>query len=324
MRVCHSIRLLLLTLLTIGFVSACFGDRHQPTAGNRDVTADNCRPIVHVMGETCVPERPQRVVVLHDYLALDAVIALGIQPVGAVGNYTGPFPFPPWLRDKTQAIEMVGTAREPNLEKILGLDPDLIVTLEGEGHERIYKQLSQIAPTVIVPSQRAIFPEVRFLGEVLGRPERAQALLDRYQQRLQEFQVAMGDRLDTLEVSLVRFLPEGVRIEGDSYNVGKIMKDAGLRRPPTQRIDRPIIISLEQIERIDGDVMFANTIADPQLEERANRVLERYQQHPLWSKLKAVQSDRVYEVDPYLWSGNGILWVYEIIDDLFDYLVEDD
>jgi len=275
------------------------------------------------MGKTCVPEEPQRVVVLHDYLGLDAVIALGIQPVGAVGNYAGPSAFPPWLQDKTEKIKLVGTAREPNLEEILMLDPDLIVTLEGEGHDRIYKQLSQIAPTVIVPSERAIFPEVHFLGEVLGRTEQAQALLDKYQQRLQEFQAAMGDRLTTLEVSLVRFLPEGVRIEGDSYNVGKIMKDAGLRRPPTQHIDKPMMISLEQIEKIDGDVMFVNTIAAPQLEGKANQTLEQYRQHPLWLKLKAVQNDRVYEVDPYLWSGNGILWTYEIIDDLFEYLVED-
>lgn len=102
-----------------------------------------------------------------------------------------------------------------------------------------------------------------------------------------------------------------------------LLKDAGLSRPPAQQIEEPITISLEQIEKIDGDVMFANTIANPQLEDQADRVLQRYKQHPLWPKLQAVQSDRLYEVDPYLWSGNGILWTYEIIDDLFKYLVEE-
>jgi len=315
--------MLCLTLLSVYLVSACTGSSPKRITTNSQEVVGECRRIEHVMGETCVPNNPQRVIVLHDYLGLDAVIALGIQPIGAVGNYTGPSPFPPWLKDYTREMELVGTARQPNLEKILMLNPDLIVTLEGEGHDRIYKQLSQIAPTVIVPSERAIFPEVRFLGKVFGRTERAQALLDEYQQRLQAFRAAMGDRLTTLEVSLVRFLPEGVRIEGDSYNVGKIMKDAGLRRPSAQRIDQPMMISLEQIEKIDGDVMFVNTIAAPQLEGKANQLLEEFRQHPLWSKLKAVQNDRFYEVDPYLWSGNGILWAYEIIDDLFDYLIED-
>lgn len=309
-------RFLLLALLSLGLTVAC------NSTPNPEAISSQCRIIQHVMGETCVPESPQRVVVLHDYLALDAVIALGIRPIGAVGNYTGQFTFPPWLTDETQELELVGTAREPNLDKILMLDPDLIITLEGEGHDLIYNQLSQIAPTVIVPSERAIFPEVRFLGEVLGRTDRVQALFDKYQQRLQEFREAMGDRLDEIEVSLVRFLPDGVRIEGNSYNVGKILKDVGLRRPPAQQIDRPIMVSLEQIELIDGDVIFANTLANPQLENKANQTLDRYQQHPLWSKLEAVQNNRVYEVDPYLWSGNGILWTYEIIDDLFMYLVE--
>lgn len=313
------LRLFVFALIAVAFVSACMDNRWDTAPTDGDT---NCRAIEHVMGESCVPNQPQRVVVLHDYLALDAVVALGIQPVGAVGIYQGSSPFPPWLNDKLDGVEVVGTAQQPSLEKILQLDPDLIITLEGEGHDRLYDRLSQIAPTVVVPSERQIFPEVRFLGEVFDRADRAQALLDRYEQRLQELREAMGDRIDTLEVSLIRFLPEGVRIEGNSYNVGKILKDAGFRRPPAQQIQRPITVSLESIEKIDGDVIFANTLSSPKLQNEANRTLKRYQQHPLWSKLKAVRNDRVYYVDPELWSGNGILWTYEIIDDLFDYLVE--
>ncbi|NEO27672.1 MAG: iron-siderophore ABC transporter substrate-binding protein [Kamptonema sp. SIO4C4] len=303
-------------LLSLCLVTACQGNFSADTP-------QNCRAIAHVKGETCVPQTPKRVVVLHDYLGLDAVLALGVQPVGAVGTVGSSSPFPPWLAEKTQGVELVGTPQQPNLEKIVTLQPDLIITLENEGHQEIYRELSQIAPTVIIPSQRELFPELTFLGKVLGQPEKAQALQDRYQQRLQEFRDAMGEeRLQELEVSLVRFLPDGVRIEGTSYNVGKILQDAGLKRPPEQQIERPLQVSLEQIEMIDGDVMFANTIANPQLQSAANQTLQRYKQHPLWSKLKAVQRDRVYEVDPYLWSGNGILWSYEIIEELFQYLVE--
>lgn len=318
-RIIRWIRLFVFALIAVAFVSACMENRWDTAPTDGDT---NCRAIEHVMGEACVPNQPQRVVVLHDYLALDAVVALGIQPVGAVGIYQGSSPFPPWLNDKMGGVEVVGTAQQPSLEKILQLDPDLIITLEGEGHDRLDDRLSQIAPTVVVPSERQIFPEVRFLGEVFDRADRAQALIDKYERRLQELRQAMGDRIDELEVSLIRFLPEGVRIEGNSYNVGKILKDAGFRRPPAQQIQRPIMVSLESIEKIDGDVIFANTLSSPKLQDNANQTLKRYQQHPLWSKLKAVRNDRVYYVDPELWSGNGILWTYEIIDDLFKYLVE--
>lgn len=316
-RISRFIQPFFLALLALSLVVACQGNR-----SNSPRTQEDCHPVQHVKGETCIPNSPQRVVVLHDYLVLDAVIALGITPIGAVGNYQGEHPFPPWLKEQTQTVEFVGTAREPNLETILGLQPDLIISLEGEGHAQIYEQLSQIAPTLIIPSERQIFPELRFLGKALRRENKAQALIEKYEQRLEELRTAMGERLEGTEVSLVRFLPGGVRIEGNSYNVGKILKDAGFPRPPAQQISRPIMVSLEQIEKIDGDVMFANTLANPDLEADANQTLKRYKEHPLWSKLEAVQNNQVYEVDPYLWSGNGVLWTFEIIDDLFRYLVE--
>lgn len=282
--------------------------------------AADCRPVEHVLGETCVPRSPERVVVLHDYLGLDAVIALGITPVGATGN-PPPQSFPPWLSEHTDGITWIGSPRAPNLEKILQLQPDLILTLEDEGHEAIYGQLSQIAPTVIVPSQRQIFPELRFIAEVLGRQAEAEALIEHYHQRLAELRHALGERADHLEISLVRFLPNGARLEGDSYNVGQILKDVGLKRPPAQRSDRPQMISLEQIELIDGDVLLANTLSNPELESEANATLQRFQRSPLWSTLEAVQTDQVYVVDPQIWSGNGVLWTDAIIDDLFQYLV---
>ena len=307
---------LLLSLLTLSLIVACQGDVSDVPP------KQDCHQVQHVMGETCIPNAPQGVVVLHDYLVLDAVIALGITPIGAVGNHQGEHPFPPWLKEETETVARVGTAREPNLETVLKLQPDLIISLEGEGHAQIYEQLSQIAPTLIIPSERAIFPELKFLGKALKREEKAQTLIAKYEQRLEELRTAMGRRLTTTEVSLVRFLPSGVRIEGNSYNVGKILKDAGFPRPPAQQISRPIMVSLEQIEKIDGDVMFANTIANPNLEADANETLKRYKNHPLWKQLRAVQNDQVYEVDPYLWSGNGVLWSFEIIDDLFRYLLE--
>src|SRR5687768_2031480 len=44
------------------------------------------RPVEHAMGHSCVPEAPQRVVVL-DTGELDSALAVGVKPVGAVSAF---------------------------------------------------------------------------------------------------------------------------------------------------------------------------------------------------------------------------------------------
>ncbi|MEO0836217.1 MAG: hypothetical protein AAFY16_09560 [Cyanobacteria bacterium J06642_3] len=42
---------------------------------------------------------------------------------------------------------------------------------------------------------------------------------------------------------------------------------------------------------------------------------------PLWSKLEAVQQEKVYEVGDY-WIGNGVIAANAVLDDLHKYLVK--
>ncbi|MEM7795764.1 MAG: ABC transporter substrate-binding protein [Cyanobacteria bacterium P01_C01_bin.118] len=101
------------------------------------------RTIAHAKGKSKIPISLQRVVVL-DTAPLDGALALGIKPVGTMvyGD------LPKYLGDKVNNIEIVGDNNEPNLETVLKLKPDLILgTKISVG--KIYRQLSQIAPTVL-------------------------------------------------------------------------------------------------------------------------------------------------------------------------------
>lgn len=81
-----------------------------------------CRVVAHAMGQSCVPLRPERVVVLGTG-ELDAALALGLTPVGAVTPYEiGRFP--EYLRGYIKGIVRVGTWSQPDLERIVALKPD--------------------------------------------------------------------------------------------------------------------------------------------------------------------------------------------------------
>src|SRR3712207_1306547 len=130
------------------------------------------RTVTHAMGTTDVPANPQRVVVL-DTGELDSALALGVTPVGAVTAFADG-EFPAYLSDHVASIQKVGTIAEPNLEAIVALNPDLIISSKLR-HEDIYPQLSQIAPTVFAERVGVVWKDnFKLHAEALGKTAEAQ------------------------------------------------------------------------------------------------------------------------------------------------------
>lgn len=278
------------------------------------------RTVDHALGTVEVPADPQRVVVLD---AMDNVLALGIRPVGAanwMGTATGEqAAFPSYLDQETLAeIEWLGSNQQPSLERIVSLQPDLILG-RTTWHEAIYDELSSIAPTFLVDasSEMTWKEQLAAYALALNRVEAGESLLAAYHQRAAAIQTA----LETLEssplVSVVRFDPERIVIYGPEIFAGSVLADAGVARPPHQaEIARSEQISLEEIPRIDGDVLFP-IAANPQ-----ESLLHTLQENPLWSRLQAVADDRVYPVSFDVWIGGWtITGAHLILDDLERYLL---
>lgn len=275
------------------------------------------RVIETAMGKVEIPDNPERVVVL-DTGELDSALALGVKPVGSVTGREGSS-FPVYLGDKVKGIKDVGSYEQPNLESIAALNPDLILSSKIR-HEAIYDQLSRIAPTVFTETVGATWKEnFEVHAEALNKSEEADRMMDDYDARLEDFKVEMGDRLKETEVSVVRFLPDEVRIMMKDSFIGVILDDAGLPRPPAQ--DKQVFMengSKERIPDMDGDAIFVTAFGSG-----GKKVLEEYRTDPLWSRLDAVQEDDVYVVSDDTWTrGIGILGANEVIDDLKKHLLE--
>ncbi len=274
------------------------------------------RLIAHAMGETAVPVNPQRVVVL-DSGELDAALALGVKPVGAVTFFEGDkFMF--YLADQLEGVQAVGTVGEPNLEAIAALQPDLILSSKNR-HEDIYAQLSAIAPTVFAETVGYVWRENFLLfAQALGKESEAQQVIADYETRLEEFQANMGDRLET-EVSVIRVMQDGVRIIQRNMYIGVVLADAGLARPPAQDVDdRFQLVSFEQIPEMGGDVIFVSYYGQD------DAALQKLLAQPLWQANETVAAGHAYPVNDETWHlGLGYLAAHHVLDDLESYLIGD-
>ncbi|MFP4298208.1 MAG: ABC transporter substrate-binding protein [Spirulinaceae cyanobacterium] len=274
--------------------------------------------IQHTMGETAVPENPQRIVALEPF-ALEALLAMGIKPVGAPLEGVNPY-----LQDRVEGITNI--SNPPNLERVFSLKPDLILGSQYQNQD-IYSQASQIAPTILFSftgssDWKAI---TQLVGNTINQEDLSTKVLNDYRQRLEKFQAEMGDSYSNLKISLVRVYPDAISLYQKGSFAGTIIADAGLSRPSAQqRDDVQIKVSKERILDADGDVMFLWTYSNnADREAEAETALQQLKADPLWSKLNVVQQGNVYEVGEH-WLGTGAIAANLAIDDLFNYLLEND
>ncbi|WP_228055161.1 iron-siderophore ABC transporter substrate-binding protein [Gloeocapsopsis crepidinum] len=283
--------------------------------------------IQHALGEVCVPNNPQRVVTL-GRPSLGNALALGVKPIGSSFDLERRDEFSPYLKDKAKGVEPVGDQNQPSLEKLLLLKPGLIISWQPI--ETVYPKLSEIAPTTPYDwhgkddwdsnkELKGIWRDYfNFMAEALNQEKAKQQAWEHYYQRIEELKSALGDRYQDKTISLVNFCCGEIFSDVKNSFPGSILNDIGLKRPEAQNTTAPlgfITFSEETFDKADGDILFVYNSYDGESH------LQRLKNNPLWSKLKAVQQNRVYFVDVSVWRNSDMIAANAVIDDLYKYLV---
>ena len=267
------------------------------------------RSVTHAMGTTEVPVNPQRIVVL-DITPLDAAIALGIEPVGTISYSKSP----DYLGDKANSLEIVGMFNQPNLEKILRLEPDLILGVKSVS-EGLYPKLSRIAPTVFTEGFGSNWDwknNFRIYADALNQSAQAEELLADYQQQLESVQTSLTPSPEEITASVVLDGRFGFIAHTPMSFSGSILQELGFGRNSAQSDNSQsfIKISREDLDSPDGDVLFL--IRYPDTTSKEEFISDR-----LWSQLNAVQQDAVCEVSGETWAaGRSVLAAHEVLKDI--------
>ena len=305
----------LLAAGAVALTAACGGGNQATSGSGGEADASFPRTIATAKGDVTLPKKPERVVVL-DTAELDSVTLLGITPVGAIPPHLADSEaFPAYLKDKLNGTKEVGTSAEPKLDLIASLKPDLILTNKVR-HDKIYDQLSKIAPTVM--TETTGFPwkaNLAVHAQALGKEKEAQAALAAYEARAKNLGSAIvaknGNKVPT--VSVTRFMAGKIRMYQKSNFSGVMLADMGMARPASQNADKfDNEISPELIDQADADALFVTTAVSP--DKTQKRAVEA---SPLWAQLNAVKTGKVFNVKDEVWmSGIGVQAANLVLDDL--------
>jgi len=292
-----------LVLLISGCGSSGQGSTQSPPAASSDTTAPQAeaRTIKHAMGETKVTGTPERIVILTNE-GTEALLALGIKPVGAVKSWQGD----PWyehLTDKMKDVTVLGEETQPNLELIASLKPDLIIGNKVR-QEKVYTQLSAIAPTVFSEELSGNWKtNFTLYSEAVNKKAEGDALLAEFDKRVEEAKAKLGEKTKT-QVSLVRFLNGKVRVYMKDTFAGVLFNQLGFARPAAQDKDEFMqVITKEQMAIADGDVLFY-WVSDYE-DKDAAKYKDEWLQDPLWQNLNVAKNNQVYQVNEVIWNTSG-------------------
>lgn len=323
-----TLRLAIVTIALVAVLSACGGGNagtpaetakqgaQEAANSNAESQGQGAYMVKHAMGETKIPSAPKRVVVL-TVEGTEAVLALGLKPVGAVQSWTGN----PWydhIKAEMEGVKVLGKEDQPNLEAIVELKPDIILGNKMR-HEKIYEQLSAIAPTVFSETLRGEWKNnFKLYAEALNRKSEGDKVLAAFDSRVEDFRKKAGDKLNT-KTSVVRFMAGKVRIYYKQTFSGIIFDQIGLARPDSQKKDDfAAEVSKERIPEMDGDILFYFTYDTG--DGKANKTEQEWLADPLWNNLNVVKNKKAFKVDDVIWNtAGGVKAANLLLDDLYKY-----
>ncbi|MCS7459145.1 ABC transporter substrate-binding protein [Paenibacillus doosanensis] len=314
---------LLLMTFMIGIAAGCAGKPNASgdtgAAPKQEPTAQE-RTVKHLLGETVIKGEPSKIVSLHPWLT-DFMLSMGLTPVAAPSSGPNSNKFSWYLEDKLTATKNIGwQIPQVNLESVLAAEPDLIVA--NQNHEKVYGQLSQIAPTIAIEplkddkGNRKMRETFLAFAQMLNKEAQAKRAIAGYDEHAKQAKEQVKQKIGNQTVMFLRVTDKDLRYYSPAlFEV--LYSDLALTPPPSipDSSKSYEALSIEKLPEINPDHIFL-------LVENQDKVTE-IEQLSLWKQLNAVKNGHVYKVDYDLWfQGFGPIANEKMLDDVVKKLVQ--
>ena len=286
---------------TIGVLSGCQASNTPSTTSETTGftsanTSSEMITITDARGEVEIPANPQAIVDLSGNS--DILHVLGYSVVGTANSdaydYTK---FPSYLEDTLEDAKILGYSMQDtmDIEGILELNPDLIIISSVQ--EKMYDQLQQIAPTVMVELAQINWKEdLHTFAKMMNKEDVVDRWLADYEAKAKEKGNEIKNSYGEDTTYLALLASGGQLFVFDSAGIGSVMyEDMGLKKPenmPAQENISLPVISYEGLAEIDADYLFVvGTDSD----------MESLTQNSIYQNMRAVKNGNVIELpsSPY-------------------------
>lgn len=269
--------------------------------------------VTDVKGDVEIPKDPKRIVDISG--ASDILSLIGYEVIGTANSDGYDYTILPTYLEETLAdAQILGYSMlaEMDVEAIMALNPDLIIISTVQ--EKMYDQLSKIAPVVMVEMKQVDWKEdFLHVAGVFGKEAEAQAWIDNYLAKAKE----VGEQIKATygaDSTYLSFLASaGSLFIFDQAGLGSILyNDMGLLKPvgmPEQEDISLPVVSLDGLASIEADYIFAvGTDED----------LKTLEESSIWKGTKAIKEGNVVilPASPYFNQGYSPIGRLAFVDEV--------
>ena len=269
--------------------------------------------VTDVKGDVEIPKDPKRIVDISG--ASDILSLIGYEVIGTANSDGYDYTILPTYLEETLAdAQILGYSMlaEMDVEAIMALNPDLIIISTVQ--EKMYDQLSKIAPVVMVEMKQVDWKEdFLHVAGVFGKEAEAQAWIDNYLAKAKE----VGEQIKATygaDSTYLSFLASaGSLFIFDQAGLGSILyNDMGLLKPvgmPEQEDISLPVVSVDGLASIEADYIFAvGTDED----------LKTLEESSIWKGTKAVKEGNVVilPASPYFNQGYSPIGRLAFVDEV--------
>ncbi|WP_029267515.1 iron-hydroxamate ABC transporter substrate-binding protein [Virgibacillus alimentarius] len=273
--------LILSLMLFVLIISGCSTKESKSTAdqGSKETITYQSEN-----GPIEVPADPKRVVVLGSFAG--NVMHLGVNIVGVDA----------WAKDNPRfdkGLKEVEVVSDESLEKIIELDPDLII---GLSNTKNIDKLKEIAPTVTYTYGKVDYLTQHIeIGKLLNKEEKAQEWVDDFKKRAQKTGKKIKDKIgEDATISVIESFDKQLYVYGDNWGRGTevLYQEMELKMPEKVKEkalkDGYYALSTEVLPTFAGDYMVISK----------NKEMDNsFQETDTYKNIPAAKNDRVLEVN---------------------------
>lgn len=293
------------TLLTAALaLSACGSD----SGSDADATSggDGAFPvsIKSSLGTAEITEKPEKVVTLGQG-STETSIALGTIPVGMeeyawAADKSG---YTPWVNEAVkdeggELPEFVGAGEELDMEKIVELEPDVILAPWSGITQEQYDSLSEIAPTVAYPDQAWSIDwdeQIEIIGKALGQEDDAAKLVEDLDTQLADEAKKHPD-WKNYTFSYIYTTPDTLGVFKPTEQRADMVRKLGLKSDPavdkmkeTEGTDSAVI-GYENADKLNDSDLIFTFYSDPEAKKQA-------MSNKLYASIPAIKAGAVVSSD---------------------------
>lgn len=219
----------------------------------------------------------------------------------------------------------VGMAAEPDLEIIKSLKPTDVLsatTLEAEFQLDTTFEKADIPVTFVdMESVEGMYDGIIDLGEKYDRTEQAEQIVSGFEEQLAEIEAKVEGR-EQPTVLILLGVPGSYLVATENSYVGDLVKRAGGKNAIQGEDVEFVASNTENLQQSDPDVILRMAHGMP--DEVVKMFDKEFEENDIWKHFKAVQDDRVFDLEETRFGTTANLAAPEALDELLEILYPDE